>query len=414
MKNYSRELKSEKGSVTSVVLVTILFFITILSTAYIITSTQRKSQLKSQVEVKDFYQKQIDDAGDIYNSLLEKTPVKPGEIVIGKNREYTDQEGNKAIIPVGFMISEIEEEQTINTGLVIKDEENNEFVWIPVEDVNDMCDISNETEYTVYEDSVEGKVTTKLCSKSGIISEVERVKPGTGSGNCEPSLMPYDDILSENYSKIKKIDGESISSAKELAQLFVDEYNEMIKSVKKYKGFYIGRYELSELGVKKNQDTLTNKDWYDLYSKCSSIKVNNNVKTQMIWGCQWDTTMNWLVNSGAKTSDEVFIDSTSWGNYPESIGDAAVVQNGVNQYGIKQKTGYSEYWKVNNIYDLAGNCFEWSQDKSEDDTDRIPRGGGYPIDLNYNWVSSAIGINNPSAAEDYIRYSSNNDNLIIN
>lgn len=27
------------------------------------------------------------------------------------------------------------------------------------------------------------------------------------------------------------------------------------------------------------------------------------------------------------------------------------------KYGSKQVTGFSEYWKANNIYDLAGNCW---------------------------------------------------------
>ena len=38
-----------------------------------------------------------------------------------------------------------------------------------------------------------------------------------------------------------------------------------IASIKKYGGFYIGRYELSKEGVQKNQPTLTNTNWYNLY-----------------------------------------------------------------------------------------------------------------------------------------------------
>ena len=60
---------------------------------------------------------------------------------------------------------------------------------------------------------------------------------------------------------------------KQLAQLFVDEYKAMIESVRKYGGFYIGRYELSESGVKKDQPTLTKTNWYDLYQKCTDITM---------------------------------------------------------------------------------------------------------------------------------------------
>ncbi|MGN1301072.1 MAG: hypothetical protein ACI4U9_00855, partial [Clostridia bacterium] len=43
-----------------------------------------------------------------------------------------ESDGYTAIIPTGFKVSEVEGEQAIGTGLVIKDVNNNEFVWIPV------------------------------------------------------------------------------------------------------------------------------------------------------------------------------------------------------------------------------------------------------------------------------------------
>ena len=100
----------------------------------------------------------------------------------------------------------------------------------------------------------------------------------------------------------------------------------------------------------------------------------------MIWGCQWDVTMNWLISSGAKKSDEVNNNSSSWGNYKDSRDTAKVVvtENGTetNKYGTKQNTGYSEYWKANNIYDLAGNCYEWTQEATGTLV-RASRGGSY-------------------------------------
>ena len=44
------------------------------------------------------------------------------------------------------------------------------------------------------------------------------------------------------------------------------------------------------------------------------------------------------------------------------------------KYGSDQVTGYSEYWKANNIYDLAGNCNEWTQD-ADNTKYRAYRGG---------------------------------------
>lgn len=69
MKKIGKYFKSDKGSITNVVLVTVLFFITIVSTAYMITATLRKSQLKSQIAVKETYEKDFNNIDEITDSL---------------------------------------------------------------------------------------------------------------------------------------------------------------------------------------------------------------------------------------------------------------------------------------------------------------------------------------------------------
>ena len=150
----------------------------------------------------------------------------------------------------------------------------------------------------------------------------------------------------------------------------------MIESVSKYGGFYIGRYELSEEGVQKDKETLTNTNWYNLYKKCTELQASDKVKTQMIWGCQWDVTMNWLISSGAKTSDEVNKDSSSWGNYKGTSvkaddGTTEIKASGKNQI---LNTGKTTFTMANNIYDLAGNCLELTQEAGYT-SNRAYRGG---------------------------------------
>ena len=68
------------------------------------------------------------------------------------------------------------------------------------------------------------------------------------------------------------------------------------------------------------------------------------------------------------------------------------------KYGSKQVTGYSEYWKANNIYDFAGNCWEWSQEAIRI-INRTHRGGVYGQDglsepasiRSYSWASYSNG-----------------------
>ena len=276
-------------------------------------------------------------------------------------------------------------QDSVNHGLVIKDEQNNEWVWVPV-DKGTLATMYEESsdEKTLCGTTGETAVKTKLYSKSITIGTdsntktISRTTPGTTTWGSyrEPDLVissgtSYD--AKEEYYK----DILGFESKEKMAEAFVSDYNEMLTSIEKYGGFYIGRYELSEAGVQKNQPTKINTDWYNLYKKCKSLNASEKVKTGMIWGCQWDVTCNFIANKGEQKS---ITNSSSWGNYYDSTGNAKVIvtENGTetNKYGTEQNTGYSEYWKANNIYDLAGNCWEWTQEANRTNN-RTIRGGFY-------------------------------------
>ena len=377
-------------------------------------------------------QEQMDNANDwIEEATAEPTPKVNVNTKAGENSTINGKKGNsnnptipKNYIPIDTATSTwgdgstAPSQDSVKHGLVIKDEKNNEWVWVPVPDVTVMCDTSNTTEYTLCGTTGDTAVTTNKYSKSGIISGKTRITPGTTSGSREPDLVVGNDGAKYDAKDTfyKTILGET-GTKEQLAQLFVDEYKAMIESVSKYGGFYIGRYELSEAGVQKDKATLTSTNWYNLYKKCTELKASDKVKTQMIWGCQWDVTMNWLISSGAKTSNEVNKDSRSWGNYSDSKENAKVTvteEDGTttNKYGRKQNTGYSEYWKANNIYDLAGNCSEWTQEASYTSS-RANRGGGYGGNGSSFPVSGRGGFNPDHSDGDGRRFSSNFNNKII-
>ena len=280
-------------------------------------------------------------------------------------------------------------QDSVNHGLVIKDEKNNEWVWVPVDST---------TLATMYEESSDEKtlcgttgetaVKTKLYSKSITIgtdsnkTTMSRTTPGTTTNpyDREPDLVvgskgtSYD--AKEEYYKIIL----GFESKEKIAEAFVDDYNEMIASIGQYGGFYIGRYELSEAGVQKDKETLVNTSWYDLYKKCKELNASDKVETRMIWGCQWDVTMNWLISSGAKTSDEVNKDSSSWGNYNNTSVKADDGKTELKARGTSAwlNTGKTTFTMANNIYDLAGNVWEWTQE-ADYTSSRADRGGDYVI-----------------------------------
>ena len=163
------------------------------------------------------------------------------------------------------------------------------------------------------------------------------------------------------------------------------EYQDMIDSVEHYKGFYIGRYEASEGTGSVAQSKRNVSTWTDVPQTTAITACTNNTKTpnmHLIYGIEWDSALNWLKDNATISSstpeatktmtiDDIQTDSRSWGNYNNSTGDAEA------NSGSKQNTGYSEYWKANNIYDLAGNVYEWTQEKYSTGTGRALRGGLY-------------------------------------
>ena len=129
-----------------------------------------------------------------------------------------------------------------------------------------------------------------------------------------------------------------------------------------------------------------------------------------MYGVEWDSLLNWLkdnatissANAGeTKTMDiaDIQTNSRSWGNYNNSTGDAA--SEPWVQYKL-QNTGASEYWKANNIYDIAGNVEEWTQEKYSTGTVRAVRGGNYDIDGDI-YPAADRGSYNIHSAVDYVR-----------
>ena len=268
-------------------------------------------------------------------------------------------------------------EGTVDTGVVIKDKNNNEWVWVPVDDTT-LASMYQTAEGTALAGTT--GVTTNKYSKENIISGVSRGRPNS-SGYKEPDILTDRDTDDTAAQAGFTATGDK-TALKVMAESLVQDYSEMIESIAKYKGFYIGRYELStktENGVtvgieQKDKVSQTYRSWYNLYKYSKNIAGSENMQTRMIWGCQWDVTCKWLADHNYDINN-----SSAWGNY-SNYNTANNYAEGSEKYeagaGEKQSTGSSENWKANNIYDLAGNCKEWTQE-ARSTIDRGYRGGGF-------------------------------------
>ncbi len=195
-----------------------------------------------------------------------------------------------------------------------------------------------------------------------------------------------------------------------------EDHNQNLESVNKYGGYYIGRYEAGDGTTTSprgsstsDTNTLVSRKGAYVYNWISNNSAkslssgmysgNGAVTSQLITGAGWDRALNWIIETGGKTEEEVLIDSRGWGNYRNSTGNAATNAGLGN---MNYTTGRSEYWKTNNIYDLAGNTWEWTQETyqstysvyrggycyNEDDINPAgSRNDNYSPDEQYNYVS---------------------------
>ena len=288
-----------------------------------------------------------DNSGNGGNSGGSQTTVE--NVVIPEGYYYVG--GTKA---KGIVISDNVADKELDKGKedVRRDLSGNQWVWVPVETPSSLYTTVTEGQKLAGSTGVK---TTKYTNT--IISGQTRGKTGNTVSYREPDILTD----STNGDTDERAKTAGFSSLANMAETMVSDYEEMIASLEKYKGFYIGRYELTANGEKTGA-TQTDVDWYTLYKNCTTLATGSKVKTRMIWGLQWDATCNWLA-----TSKFDITDSSKWGNYHD---------NDATGHGTKQNTGFSENWKANNIYDLAGNCLEWIQEANYPYY-RADRGGYY-------------------------------------
>ena len=313
-------------------------------------------------------------------------------------------------------------EGTIDTGLVIKDASGNEYVWVVVPRTT-----------AVYKTTGLGKTTFTDADYTSI----------------EKDLKDYTStyVTTSGYSDTWYADNQNEGWLSETEYKTLK--NSMLKSVYENGGFYVGRYEA---GIIENRtsESATNSDGkytiegmpvpvtkadaypytYVTRTQAQNLasNVNSGTKTSsLMFGVQWDLVLAFMHNKGNIADSTLTSNSTTIGNYINSTFDlnrgkyaqygqlgnewknfdsalgSIVVSNETtgkmkkteqssDSNSILITTGGTEQSKVMNIYDIAGNVWEWTLEKTSITINPCAyRGGSY----------SYAGSNGPAAYRNY-------------
>ena len=308
-------------------------------------------------------------------------------------------------------------EGTIDTGLVIQDASGNEYVWVVVPRTT-----------AVYATTGLGKTTFTDADYTSIETDLKNYTSTyvTTSGYSDTYAADTDNVgwlTSDEYTELK---------------------NSMLKSVYENGGFYVGRYEAGIIENRTSKSATNSDGKYTIEGMPTPVtkadaypyryvtrtqaqnlasNVNSGTKTSsLMFGVQWDLVLAFMRKDTAKiTSTSVLTEnSTTIGNYCDNLwtiknANAQYSEDGGDTFkacpnpfkkesysSILLTTGADSSFSVQNIYDIAGNVFEWTLEKTSNDSlGPCAIRGGYSGDDGSAFPADDRSFYNTTAANDY-------------
>ena len=394
LKELKTEKKKEGSSKTKIAIILgiILVLVVVAMIAFLVLTKPKQEVKKNEVVVQNVEKNETVDE----NTIREDAPTTIAAVELDTiATENSTIDGKQPcyynpIIPKGFKAIENAQDPTISeaakwsnpsgylAGLVLEDGYGNQFVWVP---------IKNEEVFSraVFEENV----------------------ASTKKFNEKKYLEPIEDEQSE--------------------------YTILRRKCLKYGGFYVGRYETGDTDVSgERTENSSTSDGIAIrkrlipysyvpyksmqYSGRSLIGAKelavrfardysySGVNTHLMYGVEWDIILKNIVSID-KYQDTP--DSSKWGNYKMSENLQYIDNDGETKIKAKDEvklflTGGCEQTKNFNIYDLAGNLMEWTQESTGGNT-RVVRGGNYVSELGCN-VSVRTPLPEDSAPENAIGF----------
>ena len=358
---------NDKNGITLIALVITIVILLILAGVSIamltgnngILTQAKNAKENTQVAKKDEENKLASNNNYINEQLGNAVPGKV--VTETKKDNYVDSNGDKTTIPKGFTVSKIEEEQNVANGLVIYDIPENEiknvdwktknedgaynvqtlynqFVWIPVaSDDEYQRDFSYPSWYDKNMDITPENSTF------------------TDTGYLPIEIQPSTDDATNNETAERT-------------------------AVLKYNGFYIARYEAGKDDsnvVSKQNATVYVSETQTSFKAIGKTMYGDNsqyVKSAMCSGIQWDMVMKFV--DGKKDGNGNIYDVRTNNQTRHKGSDIGV-----------ELAGKSIADKVQNIYDLEGNCREYVAEINNTSNPIVNRGGDYYTGIKHTRAS---------------------------
>ena len=317
-------LRDNKGSISALVVISVLLYSIVLTTAFMKASGKRRIQIQSQILAKETYEKQLDNLDEIRDEINGGSSG-----YVKKNTEVTYPDG-KVWIPEGFRISK-DSASTVQGGVVIEDKDLNQFVWVPVATLADY----KRTWYTEYD---------SFSSYSEALPEDEKT-----------SVERYKGFYIGRYEAGDKDSTEA--STPDLRTWSSSTSNKISIKANQAPYNYVTRTQAVSL------------------SEGFSTKQGYKAKTKLVSSYAWDTTIEFIqkVNSDyGNSSEEGNYHDTTF-SYTDITGASKTKKKNSS---VLIPTGQTT--PVCNIYNMGGNVFEWTTESySDTDSPDAYRGGNF-------------------------------------
>ena len=264
-----------------------------------------------------------------------------------KNTTVKDSLGNQVVVPAGFKV--VNKDANVTDGIVVEDVSHSatagsQFVWIPVGDV--------------IKDSAGNKETITLGRYDF-----------DDKGNATAFSESFTEDTATNHN----------SSYKNTIAKDIEDFKNKVNNITH--GYYIGRYESRKNGTQvtvKASDTVYNNITQPNAATVSrGMYSDSNFESDLMNSYAWDTAIVFLQkfdNRANKASLKPYSRQTSL--------NGSLASQGTNNLSDASKQDV-----ICNVYDMAGNCIEWTTETfSSSNVPCTRRGGSY--NYNYNYTSS--------------------------